>query len=86
MHAQRDEPGPYENAGGREHNQHLSQARAQAVVDYLVSRGVSRDALIAVGWGEDRPVVSNDTPEGRAQNRRVQLRRRPSGAYVVPIP
>lgn len=78
--------GHTDNVGGREHNQVLSQGRAQAVVDYLVSRGVSRSILAAVGFGENRPVVSNGSLEGRAQNRRVQLRRTPSGAYVVPIP
>ena len=78
--------GHTDNVGTREHNQRLSQGRAQAVVDYLISKGVDRSILEAVGYGEDRPVVSNSTLEGRAQNRRVQLRRRPSGAYVVPIP
>jgi outer membrane protein OmpA-like peptidoglycan-associated protein len=81
-----DVVGHTDNVGDHAHNQRLSQGRAQAVVDYLVSRGVNRDILEATGYGEDRPVVSNDTPEGRAQNRRVQLRRRPSGGYVVPIP
>jgi outer membrane protein OmpA-like peptidoglycan-associated protein len=78
--------GHTDNVGTREHNQILSQGRAQAVVDYLVSRGVDRSIMEARGFGENRPVVSNATAEGRAQNRRVQLRRRPSGAYVVPIP
>ena len=78
--------GHTDSVGTREHNRILSQGRAQAVVDYLVSRGVSRSILEARGYGYDRPVVSNSTLEGRAQNRRVQLRRRPSGAYVVPIP
>jgi outer membrane protein OmpA-like peptidoglycan-associated protein/opacity protein-like surface antigen len=81
-----DVTGHTDNVGDREHNQTLSQGRAQAVLDYLVSRGVDRSILEATGYGEDRPVVSNDTEAGRAQNRRVQLRRRPSGAYVVPIP
>jgi len=58
-------------------NQVLSQSRAQAVVDYLVSKGVSRTIMTAQGFGEARPVFSNTTTEGRAQNRRVQLRRTP---------
>lgn len=58
-------------------NQVLSQSRAQAVVDYLVSKGVNRSIMTAVGYGEARPVFSNTTTEGRAQNRRVQLRRTP---------
>lgn len=67
------------NVGTPEHNRILAQGRAQAVVDYLVRRGVDRSHLAAVGFGQDRPVVSNSTVEGRAQNRRVQLRRRPEG-------
>jgi outer membrane protein OmpA-like peptidoglycan-associated protein len=77
--------GHTDNVGTPQHNQILSQGRAQAVVDYLVSRGVNRGIMEARGFGEYRPVVSNATAEGRAQNRRVQLRRRPTG-YVVPIP
>lgn len=78
--------GHTDSVGTREHNRILSQGRAQAVVDYLVSRGVNRSIMEARGYGYDRPVVSNSSLEGRAQNRRVQLRRKPSGAYVVPIP
>jgi outer membrane protein OmpA-like peptidoglycan-associated protein len=58
-------------------NRTLSQARAQSVVDYLVSRGVDPAILTAQGFGLERPVASNATVEGRAQNRRVQLRRIP---------
>ncbi len=54
-------------------NQRLSEARAQAVVDYLVSQGVSPDVLRASGNGESRPVASNDTAEGRARNRRIEF-------------
>ncbi len=54
-------------------NQRLSEARARAVVDYLVSQGVSPDVLRASGNGESRPVASNDTAEGRAQNRRIEF-------------
>ena len=55
-------------------NNALSQARAQAVVDYLSSRGVSRLRLKAVGYGSSEPVATNNTPVGRALNRRVELR------------
>jgi outer membrane protein OmpA-like peptidoglycan-associated protein len=71
--------GHTDNVGTAEHNMVLSRGRAQAVLDYLVSHGVDRSHLMAVGFGETRPVVSNATVEGRAQNRRVQLRRRPEG-------
>jgi len=45
------------------------------VRDYLVSRGVAARRLTARGYGETHPVASNDTPEGRARNRRVELRK-----------
>jgi outer membrane protein OmpA-like peptidoglycan-associated protein len=56
-------------------NQRLSQARAQAVADYLVNKGVASGSVTAVGYGSSRPVASNATPSGRAQNRRVELKR-----------
>jgi outer membrane protein OmpA-like peptidoglycan-associated protein len=71
--------GHTDNVGTPEHNLILSRGRAQAVIDYLVNHGVDRGHLMAVGYGETRPVVTNTTVEGRAQNRRVQLRRRPEG-------
>ena len=51
----------------------LSEKRAKAVYDYLVERGVAADRLTYRGYGESRPVASNDTPEGRAKNRRTTL-------------
>ena len=51
----------------------LSERRAKAVYDYLVLRGVDADRLTYRGYGESRPVADNDTPEGRAQNRRTTL-------------
>lgn len=59
--------------GTEEYNLGLSQRRAEAVRNYLVSKGVSADRLTARGYGEARPVASNATREGRAQNRRVEL-------------
>jgi len=58
------------------YNMDLSQRRAESVRAYLISRGVSASRLTAKGYGETRPVASNDTPEGRARNRRVELRKR----------
>ena len=69
--------GHTDSVGTAEYNKTLSQARAQTVVDYLVSKGVDRGIMTAVGFGFDREVFSNTTLEGRAQNRRVQLRRIP---------
>jgi outer membrane protein OmpA-like peptidoglycan-associated protein len=54
-------------------NVELSQARAQSVRDYLVSRGVPANRIRAQGLGEARPVADNATPEGRANNRRVEI-------------
>jgi len=54
-------------------NQELSVARAQAVVNYLSVNGVDPSRLSAVGYGESKPIASNESPEGRAKNRRVEL-------------
>lgn len=59
-----------------EYNQGLSERRAQAVVQYLVAKGVAAGNLTAVGYSELRPVAGNDTAEGRALNRRVEIVRR----------
>jgi OOP family OmpA-OmpF porin len=56
-----------------EYNQKLSEARAKAVRDYFVKQGIAPERIRAKGFGETRPVASNDTAEGRAQNRRVEL-------------
>jgi outer membrane protein OmpA-like peptidoglycan-associated protein len=54
-------------------NQELSQNRAQAVRDYLVSRGIKSEGVKAQGVGSSRPVADNASPEGRANNRRVEI-------------
>ena len=54
-------------------NQKLSEDRASAVRDYLVSRGVSATRLKAVGYGKTRPLVKGNTEAARAQNRRVEM-------------
>jgi OOP family OmpA-OmpF porin len=61
------------NIGAADYNQKLSENRANAVMDYLVRHGVPSHRLTAKGYGLDRPVASNDTEEGRAKNRRVEL-------------
>ena len=61
-------------SGSREFNIRLSYDRAQAVVDYMVERNISADRLVAVGHGPDRPVADNRTREGRAKNRRTEIR------------
>ncbi len=62
-----------DNVGGETYNQTLSEKRAQAVGDYLVSQGVQEANLTATGFGEADPVADNSTAAGRAQNRRVQM-------------
>ena len=59
--------------GSDAYNQRLSERRAKAVMNYLVSRGIAPSRLQAVGYGESNPVASNETAEGRAQNRRAEL-------------
>lgn len=54
-------------------NEELSQRRAGAVSEYLIAQGLARDRLASRGYGASQPVASNDTPEGRRQNRRVEL-------------
>jgi outer membrane protein OmpA-like peptidoglycan-associated protein len=62
-----------DSEGTDEANLALTQKRAEAVVDYLVSNGVARERLVAKGLGESRPLVPNDRPARRAQNRRVEV-------------
>ena len=59
--------------GSERSNLKLSQKRAEAVRDYLIAKGVSPDRLVAKGFGEANPVDTNETPEGRQRNRRVEL-------------
>ncbi len=54
-------------------NQTLSEGRAQVVMDKLVEMGISQDRLSSKGWGESKPIAGNDTPEGKANNRRVEF-------------
>jgi OOP family OmpA-OmpF porin len=62
------------NIGTEAYNQGLSERRAKAVYDYFVDKGIAADRLTTQGYGETRPAHSNDTREGRAKNRRVELR------------
>lgn len=62
-----------DNRGTEEHNLKLSQRRADAVKTYLISKQVHPDRITAVGFGKSFPVASNDSEEGRRQNRRVEL-------------
>lgn len=65
--------GPALRQQGVTSNQELSQKRAEAVMQYLISQGVRPDLVSARGFGDASPVAPNDTAQGRAQNRRVEL-------------
>jgi outer membrane protein OmpA-like peptidoglycan-associated protein len=66
--------GHTDSSGTDAHNQRLSEQRASTVADYLIDRGVPNNNVIVYGYGEMRPKTSNDTPEGRQLNRRVEIR------------
>ncbi|MGN8034798.1 OmpA family protein [Chitinophaga sp. 22321] len=69
-----------DSVGSVKYNEKLSQARAQSCVDYLISKGISQDRLIAKGYGKSRPIAPNslpnhkDNPEGRQMNRRTEFK------------
>ncbi len=66
--------GHTDNKGTEEYNRRLSVRRAQAVGDYLVAVGIAPSRITVEGFGECCPLASNNTSDGRAQNRRVALR------------
>ncbi len=65
--------GHTDSDGSNEANRVLSQRRAQAVNTYLVDQGIAPERLVTVGYGESRPVVSNDTVDGKRRNRRIEF-------------
>ena len=72
-----------DSTGSDAANLALSAARAESVTRYLVQRGVDPARLDAAGFGASRAIASNDTPEGRALNRRVELQIRAGGVSAV---
>ena len=64
--------GHTDTTGKKSANKKLSQERADAVRDYLVSKGVEADRIKAVGYGDEKPIAPNDTAEGRQKNRRIE--------------
>jgi outer membrane protein OmpA-like peptidoglycan-associated protein len=86
-----------DSIGSDEFNQKLSEQRAQGVRDFLISQGIPDGSVSAKGFGKSNPIASNDTAQGRAQNRRVQIvvsgapvgtqpGQSPSGAPLQPTP
>jgi OOP family OmpA-OmpF porin len=66
--------GHTDNTGSPAYNKELSEKRANAVREYLIAQGIGAAKISIQGLGETQPVASNDTEEGRAQNRRVEIK------------
>jgi OOP family OmpA-OmpF porin len=65
--------GHTDSIGSTQYNQRLSERRANAVRKYLIEKGISSSRIRIVGYGEQRPIADNKTPEGRALNRRAEF-------------
>jgi len=74
--------GHTDSIGSAAYNLNLSQRRADAVKAYLISQGVNASTLTAKGYGKTKPISSNETAEGRAQNRRVEFEVSNAPAHV----
>jgi outer membrane protein OmpA-like peptidoglycan-associated protein len=68
-----DVTGHTDSTGADSYNMQLSVARANSVSSYFKSQGILAQRIYTQGMGESQPIASNDTPEGRAQNRRVEI-------------
>ena len=66
--------GHTDNVGNKIENLYLSKERAKSVYDYLIQSGVQKQRLSYEGFGEEMPIVSNDSEEGRALNRRTEFK------------
>lgn len=66
--------GHTDNVGSNASNQSLSERRAQAVVNYLLNLGITTDRMVFKGYGEEQPISTNDTEEGRQENRRTEFK------------
>ena len=76
MNLKLDVSGHTDNTGEAANNKQLSEKRAKAVYNYLISKGVDASRLSSEGFGQDKPVADNKTEEGRTLNRRVELKLR----------
>jgi OmpA-OmpF porin, OOP family len=65
--------GHTDNIGDAAGNKKLSEARAKAVADALIAKGIKKERLASLGWGQEKPVADNRSEEGRAKNRRVEI-------------
>lgn len=73
--------GHTDNVGSSSYNLQLSEARAISVKNYLISQGAPADKLLAQGLGESSPITSNNTEQGRAMNRRVEITIAPTPSF-----
>jgi OOP family OmpA-OmpF porin len=65
--------GHTDSRGSEDVNERISQARAEAVARALAERGVPPDRIVPIGYGEERPIASNESAAGRARNRRIEF-------------
>ncbi|HMA65405.1 MAG TPA: OmpA family protein, partial [Chitinispirillaceae bacterium] len=65
--------GHTDNVGDAAGNKKLSEQRAKAVIDFLITKGISKERLSSIGWGQEKPVADNRTEDGRSKNRRVEI-------------
>jgi len=72
--------GHTDSTGSEKYNQELSERRAKSVQNFLIAKGVDPKRIAAIGFGKTMPVASNDTPEGREKNRRVEIEIKPRAA------
>jgi outer membrane protein OmpA-like peptidoglycan-associated protein len=72
-----DIEGHSDSVGSSRVNKQLSAKRASAIFEYFVSKGIQPDRIMTIGYGSERPISENATEEGRAKNRRVELKLRP---------
>ena len=66
--------GHTDSSGSQAFNQRLSENRAKSIMEYLINKGIDGGRLSSKGFGPSKPISSNDTPGGRAKNRRVEVR------------
>ncbi len=66
--------GHTDNTGDKVKNQKLSESRAKSVVEYLISKGITKERLVFKGYGDSQPIATNDTEEGKSQNRRTECK------------
>jgi OOP family OmpA-OmpF porin len=71
--------GHTDNVGGDDYNQKLSDSRANAVVEWLRAQGIAADRLTPHGYGLKMPIADNGSDEGRAKNRRVEIKKQDCG-------